>query len=150
MHEEFSRSNFEESQVWGSYYEPDDIDDIVEMGFSREEVTRELEKVNWSDSYCFPIAENTKIGSFMYEYRKAVFTTESGKVFSGYVVNRGHAIRLFGAKKEWRININLFDLIQVEMEELKVDLELNNAEELFPLNVRIPYINHEFIFAKNN
>lgn len=98
---ELNRKYFEESLTWAQYYEPDDIDTLEELGFDRKVVSSQLESVGWSDEYWFAIPDKTKVGSFMFEHRKANFITKSGKNLSGYVVNSGHCVCLFGEKKEW-------------------------------------------------
>ena len=89
---DLTRKSFKESLTWAQYYEPDDIDTLEELGFDRTNVSSELERVNWSDEYWFPVPEETKIGEFMFEYRKAIFQTSTGKALEGYVVNSGHCI----------------------------------------------------------
>lgn len=147
---ELNRKNFEESLTWAQYYEPDDIDTLEELGFDRKEVSTELEKVGWSDEYWFAIPDETKIGSFMFEHRKANFITKSGKNLGGYVVNSGHCVCLFGVEKEWDININLLDLLEEEISDLKADVGLAGSEKLLPLEVSIPFKGVQFTFAESS
>ncbi|MFK8012150.1 MAG: hypothetical protein AB8B80_08935 [Marinicellaceae bacterium] len=147
---DLNRKNFEESLTWAQYYEPDDIDTLEELGFDRKVVTTELEKVGWSDEYWFAVPEETEDGSFMYEHRKANIITKSGKQLSGYVVNSGHCVCLFGAEKEWSININLLDLLEEEICDLKADVGLTESEELLPLKVSIPFKGIQFTFAESS
>jgi hypothetical protein len=99
----------------------------------------ELEKKEWSDEYWFPVPDETKIGSFMFEYRKAIFKSSSGKNLDDYSLDSGHCFCLFGAKNEWSININLLDLLDEEIDELKVDIGLGIDEDLLPLDVSTPF-----------
>jgi len=146
---DLNRKSFKESLTWAQYYEPDDIDTLEELGFDRTNVSSELERVNWSDEYWFPVPEKTKIGEFMFEYRKAIFQTSTGKALEGYVVNAGHCICIFGKIKEWSININLLDLLEEEINELKVDVGLNKKESLLPLEVNITFKKLNFTFAES-
>ncbi|WP_213609391.1 hypothetical protein [Pseudoalteromonas sp.] len=147
---DLNRKYFEESLTWAQYYEPEDIDTLEELGFDRKVVSAELEKIGWSDEYWFAVPEDTKIGSFMFEHRKADFITKSGKHLSGYVVNSGHCVCIFGAEREWDININLLDLLEEEIGELKDDVGLAKSEELLPLEVRIPFKGVQFTFAESS
>ena len=147
---DLNRKHFEESLTWAQYYEPDDIDTLEELGFDRKVVSEELEKVGWSDEYWFAVPEGTKIGSFMFERRKANFKTKSGKQLDGYVVNSGHCVCLFGAEKEWNININLLDLLEEEISDLRIDIGLQKSEKLLPLEVCIPFKGVKFTFAESS
>lgn len=147
---DLNRKHFEESLTWAQYYEPDDIETLEELGFDRQVVSAELEKVGWSDEYWFAVPEETKVGSFMFEHRKANFVTESGKKIDGYVVNSGHCICLFGAEKEWDININLLDLLEEEIDDLRVDVGLKESEKLLPLEARISFKGVQFTFAESS
>lgn len=147
---ELNQKHFEEPHTWAQYYEPDDIDTLEELGFERKVVLAELESVGWSDEYWFAIPEKTKVGSFMFEHRKANFITKSGKHLSGYVVNSGHCVCLFGEEREWDININLLDLLEDEISDLKNDVGLAESEDLLPLKVSIPFKGIQFIFAESS
>ncbi|MBW4965687.1 hypothetical protein KZZ04_04815 [Pseudoalteromonas sp. CR1] len=147
---DLNRNNFDESLTWAQYYEPSDIDTLEELGFDREIVTKEFEKVGWSDEYWFAVPEETEDGSFMFEHRKASFTTKSGKLLSGYVVNSGHCVCIFGAEEEWSINISLLDLLEEEIGDLKADIGLAESEELLPLKVSIPFKGVQFTFAEGS
>lgn len=147
---DLNRKYFEKSLTWAQYYEPDDIDTLEELGFNRKVVTTELDNIGWSDEYWFAVPEETKIGSFMFEHRKANFITKSGIHLSGYVVNSGHCVCLFGAESEWDININLLDLLEEEIDDIKADLGLAESEELLPLKVSIPFKGVKFTFAESS
>ncbi|MBK1905611.1 UBA domain-containing protein [Burkholderia contaminans] len=41
--------------VWGAYYEPDDIETLVALGYDRIECSQALEAVGYSDLYVFPL-----------------------------------------------------------------------------------------------
>lgn len=147
---DLTRKFFDKSLTWAQYYEPDDIDTLESLGFDRRVVITALEEISWSDEYWFAVPEKTKIGSFMFEHRKADFRTESGKQFDGYVVNSGHCICLFGAEKEWDININLLDLLEEEIDELRIDIGLEETQKLLPLKVSIPFKGVKFTFAESS
>lgn len=140
---------FEVSNAWAQYYEPGDIDTLVELGFDRDDVQLKIERTGWSDDYWFPIPESTDFGSFMFEHRAARFETASGKTSNGYVVNRGHCICLFGSRQEWSININLLDLLQEELAELKSDIGLSENEQLLPIQVNVPVKKMSFAFGED-
>ena len=146
---DLNRNHFKESLTWAQYYEPDDIDTLEKLGFNRKVVLEELKRVRWSDEYWFAVPEETEIGSFMFEHRKANFITKSGKQLDGYVVNKGHCVCLFGSQKEWDININLLDLLEEEIDTLKIDIGLKESEKLLPLEVSIPFKGIKFTFEQN-
>lgn len=150
IYSDLNRKHFKESHTWAQYYEPDDISTLGELGFDRKAVSTELENVGWSDDYWFAVPDETEIGSFMFEHRKANFITKSGKQLSGYVVNSGHCVCLFGAEREWDININLLDLLEEEIGDLKADVGLAESEKLLPLDVSIPFKGVKFTFAENS
>ena len=147
---EFNRKHFEESLTWAQYYEPNDIDTLQGLGVDRHEVSRELERVGWSDDYWFPVPDKTQIGSFMFEFRKANFTANCGRQLNGYMVDSGHCICLFGTNKEWTININLLDHLEEEIGILKADVGLSDNEKLFPIEVNVPFKGLKFVFAERS
>jgi hypothetical protein len=73
----------------------------------------------------------------MFERRKALFRTPSGSELKGYVCNSGHAICLFGGTDRWVINQNLLDLYEEERDNILKDLDLEDSEELFPLEFEL-------------
>ncbi|PCJ99121.1 MAG: hypothetical protein COA45_06680 [Zetaproteobacteria bacterium] len=143
---DFNREKFKESLTWAQYEEPTDIDMLAELGFDREDVTAELEKVGWSDEYFFPVPEETRFSTFVCEYRKAVFKMSSGKMLDGYVVNSGHCIYLFGTHQEWGINMHHLDMLEEEIKELKIDVGIQQNECLLPLKGYIDFKKAEFSF----
>ena len=145
---ELNKTHFEKASTWAQYYEPEDINALEEMGFNGLHVTQALENVGWSDDYWFAVPDNTPIGTFSFEYRKAQFKTKSGMTLNGYVVNSGHCICLYGAKQEWDININLLDLLEDEEYELKADLGLSVDDDLLPLKVKVLSMDLEFLFGE--
>lgn len=147
--DQLNQDSFAKFSTWAQYYEPDDIETLKKLGFDKSEVSRALEAAGYSDDYWFPIPNETSIGSFQFEYRKAIFRTSDGINLNGYVVNSGHAIGLFGAKKEWILNINLLKTLEEEIDDLKLDLGLNKNNELLPLKVIIRASKSEFIFGSN-
>lgn len=147
--DQLNQDCFDKFSTWAQYYEPDDIETLQSLGFDKSEVSRELEAVGYSDDYWFPIPNETSVGSFQFEHRKATFRTTGGIKLDGYVVNSGHAIGLFGANEEWVLNSNLLDTLEEEINDLKSDLGLNKNNELLPLKVIIPATKMEFIFGSN-
>ncbi|MCJ8313104.1 MAG: hypothetical protein HRU38_21845 [Saccharospirillaceae bacterium] len=145
---EINRYVFDKSLTWAQYYEPSDIDTLVNLGYDRTDVTSQLKIIGWSDEYWFPVPNTTDIGSFMFEYRKAKFKTLSGKVLDGFLINSGHAITLFGNKKDWSVNVNLLNLLKKNIAEVKDDLGLNVKENLLPLEVQVSFKGIETIFGK--
>jgi len=134
---DLNRDRFVEHSTWAQYYEPDDIETLSSLGYSKEHVKLMIEFVGWSDDYWFPIPDETEVGLFQFEHRRANLKTPSGKVFDGYVINNGHSVCLFGKSQEWVINLNLLDLLQDEICDLRIDLGMDKDEELLPLEVKI-------------
>ena len=142
-----SRENFKQASTWAQYYQPEDIETLVQLGYERNEVTKTLEAVGWSDEYWFVVPDKADIGSFMFEYRKARFTTPADKKISGFVVDSGHCICLFGSKSEWVININLLDMLNEEINEIMEDIGLQPNDALLSLKVEVLAKNIEFTFG---
>ena len=132
-----SKADFEACKAWAQYYEPDDIEELAKLGYEKGIVRKEIEAVNWSDDYWFPIPEETPVGTFQFEKRKTKFKSTSGKEFSGYVFNRGHSIGLWGENEEWIINENLLDMYEDEKTAIHRGLSINESEDLLPLEYSI-------------
>jgi hypothetical protein len=145
---DLNRKHFEESLTWAQYYSPEDIDTLEKLGFDREVVSSCIEKTGWSDDYWFAVPEETEIGSFMFEKRKADFMTPCGKHLTGFVVNSGHCVCLFGATKDWYINLNLLDWLKDQITELRADVGLAEHEQLLPLNVTIRGSGFQCVIAR--
>ena len=135
--EEITQQLLDEHSAWAQYYDPDDVESLVELEYDRSNVVKQLENVGWSDNYWFPIPHGTKIGIFQFEIRKAEFSTRNGKSLVGYYCDHGHAIGLYGKSQEWLVNLNLLDSHTKELPALLQDLGLNE-NTLLPLEVQIP------------
>lgn len=71
-------------------------------------------------------------------FTKAIFRSQSGVVFDGYVIGRGsfHAFGLFHGDDQYIFNFNLPDMMVDELTRLKSSMEAYPSE-LFPLTYRI-------------
>ena len=59
-----NRESFSKCQTWAQYYEPDDIETLVDLGFNRNTVKTALENVGWSDEYWFAVPKRDSVWLF--------------------------------------------------------------------------------------
>lgn len=89
-------SDFVEYPFWVGYYEPDEMDWLVRLGFQRDEVQKAMQMVNFSDAYAFPLP-STAVGlEFNSLYVSSIFTTPAGRRLVGYVHGPAFGVYLEG------------------------------------------------------
>jgi hypothetical protein len=81
-----SAEDFERSPLWGAYYEPDDLELILECGFDEASVRAAFEAADWADGACFPLPLSAADAYLMRgKFAAATVTTPGGRKLSGYV-----------------------------------------------------------------
>ena len=86
LEQDLTVQDFEHSSVWGSYYAPEDIDDIVRWGISRMAVEEALAAVGWEDGCFFPLpVEAADTEWFRGKLFGVTATTPARRSYPGYV-----------------------------------------------------------------
>lgn len=92
--------DFELSPLWGSYYEPDDVDEIVSWGFDEARVRAALAAAGWEDGACFPLPIEAAASDWMRgKFFAAQATTPGGTVLRGLI---------YGCDGNDRVEVALF------------------------------------------
>ena len=132
--EQLSPTLFERYPVWAEYYEPDDENRMVEDGFDREEVRRELKRTGYSDEYLIPLINYDKSSPYEFTMYKAMVTVNGTRdlcaalfVMDGTV----NSVSIFVGEERFVLNLNDIDFSD-EM-ELCTALGVNS---IYPLTVR--------------
>ena len=131
---ELTTKDFELHQIWGIYYEPDDMISLVELGYKFDDIQNELKNVNYSDEYAFPIPNNGANTLFQYMYYTINARTACGKIFNGYCCSRrAFAIALFYNDERYTFNLGLKD--QFQWVDKYLSNNLNLVDNLSPLPI---------------
>ena len=97
--------DFVDYPMWATYYEPDDIATLGELGFDREEVRKAIEGTGYSDEYSFPLPAEAGDAPFHYVYLSVRATTQGGNQLVGFLT--GACLGLFHAGVQYRFNPHL-------------------------------------------
>ncbi|NML43996.1 hypothetical protein HHL11_09565 [Ramlibacter sp. G-1-2-2] len=124
--------DFLEHAVWGCYYEPDDVDTLVELGFERSAVVDALEQIGYSDEYAFPLPPEATDAPLNYVYRSVRATTRGGNSLVGYVT--GPCMAVFFRAKLYSFNPNLRNLSLETARELASAL---GEKAVFPMDLEV-------------
>jgi hypothetical protein len=93
--------DFELSPLWGSYYAPEDIDDIVRWGFDEDRVRAALAAADWEDGAVFPLPVEAADTEWMRgKFFAARVTTAGGTVLRGLI---------FSCDGDDRVEVGLFN-----------------------------------------
>lgn len=132
--EQLSPTLLERHPVWAEYYEPDDEDRMVEDGFDREEVRRELNRTGYSDEYLIPLINYDKSSPYEFTMYKARITVNGTKdLCAALFVMEGkvNSVSVFVGDERFVLNLSDFDFSD-EM-ELCTALGVNT---IYPFTVR--------------
>lgn len=124
--------DFIEHPAWATYYEPDDVESLIELGFDAGEVRDAIAATGYSDQYSFALPAKASDVPFQYLYLSVRATTAGGRELVGFVT--GACLGLFLKGKQFRFNRNLADLSAVEASKLAVAL---GDENIFPVQLEI-------------
>jgi hypothetical protein len=136
---ELTEEDFEFSQVWAEYYEPDDIGGLVNLGYDLQEVQSELEKVDYSDEYSFPIPLDPP-EPFKYIFFAIKAQLASGKILKGYCTSNITA--LFHGDDKYYFNPHFKDESLENEKELKKAISCKST--IFPIQVEILPLNKRY------
>jgi len=60
-------TEFNRYSIWAQYYEPEDIETLVKLGFAKKLVTEKYEGVGYPDEYWFPIPDDTTVDIYKFD-----------------------------------------------------------------------------------
>lgn len=106
--DKLSPALFERHPVWAEYYEPEDENRMVEDGFGREEVQRELKRIEYSDSYLIPYVNFSKPSPYEFTlYRARSVVNDKIEVFSNIFVmdNSVNSVSIYVGSESFVINL---------------------------------------------
>lgn len=112
--------DFIEHPAWATYYEPDDIESLIELGFDADEVRGAIAATGYSDQYSFALPAKGIDAQFHYIYLSVRATTAGGRELVGFVTSA--CLGLFLNGKQFRFNQNLADLSAGDATKLAVAL----------------------------
>jgi hypothetical protein len=127
-----TESDFIEYPVWACYYEPDDVETLVNLGFDKREVEQALEATGYSDDYAFPLPPEAVHAPLNYIHCSVRATTRGGNKLVGYVT--GPCVAVYFQGKLYSFNSNLRE------RSLATARELANAlgeKVVFPMQLEV-------------
>ncbi len=128
--------DFEKHEVWAQYYSADEIEHIVNEGYTKSEVERKLEEVDWSDDFWFRTNHSKDTTPYMFTRFKAQFELPNQEIVKGYIECTGYAgiqsYCLFVNEGFIGLNVQHPDMTEEEELELKALLNLN---KLYPIRI---------------
>jgi hypothetical protein len=132
LNHQFVEQDFIDAAVWATYYEPDDIDTLVELGFDRQAVERVVLQTKNNDEHSFPLPVEAAASPFHYLYLGVRATTKSGIGLVGYLA--GSCFGVFHAGKHYQFNASLREHSARASAELAKALE---EEVIFPMQIHV-------------
>jgi len=127
-----NENDFIEHPAWATYYEPDDIETLIELGFDATEVRTAIAAKGYSDSYSFALPAKASDAPFHYLYLSIRATTVGGRKLVGYVTSA--CLGLFLNGESFEFNPRLADLSEANATRLAVAL---GDENVFPIQFEI-------------
>jgi hypothetical protein len=132
LNHQFVEQDFIDAAVWATYYEPDDIDALVELGFDRQDVERVVLRTKNNDEYSFPLPVGAAASPFHYLYLSVRATTKGGIGLVGYLT--GPCFGVFHAGKHYQFNTLLRERTARASAELAKAL---GEEAAFPMQIQV-------------
>jgi len=132
LNHQFHEQDFIDFSVWATYYEPDDIDALVDFGYNRQEVERLVSLIKNNDEYSFPLPPQAATSPFNYLYLGVRATTRGGKRLVGYLT--GPCFGVFYNGKSYQFNTALRALSLQAAKELSAAL---GERAVFPMQVEV-------------
>jgi hypothetical protein len=132
LNHQFVEQDFIDAAVWATYYEPDDIDTLVELGFDRQDVERVVLHTKNNDEHSFPLPAEAAASPFHYLYLSVCATTKGGTGLVGYLT--GACFGVFYAGKHYQFNASLREHSARASAELAKAL---GEEVAFPMQVQV-------------
>lgn len=132
LNHEFSEQDFIDSPVWATYYEPDEIETLVELGFDRKDVEQLMPLSRNNDEYSFPLPPQAAEAPFNYLYLGVRATTRGGNRLIGYFT--GSCFGVFHNGKSYQFNGALRTRALQAAAALATAL---GEESVFPMQVEV-------------
>lgn len=132
LNHEFCEQDFIDFPVWVTYYEPDDIDSLVEFGYDRQEVELLVAKIKNNDEYSFPLPYQAATAPFHYLYLSIEAITRGGNKLVGYVT--GPCLGVFHCDKQYTFNTALRNWALQTASELSAAL---GERSVFPMQIKV-------------
>lgn len=132
LNHQFSEQDFVDFQVWATYYEPDDIDALVDFGYDRQEIERLVALTKNNDEYSFPLPAQAATSPFNYLYLSVRATTRGGNSLVGFVT--GPCFGVFHNGESYQFNASL----PAESLQTAKNISLALGEQaVFPMQVEV-------------
>lgn len=132
LNHEFSEQDFLVSPVWATYYEPEEIELLVNFGFDREDVEKLMSLCRNNDEYSFPLPAEAAEAPFNYLYLGVRATTKEGNKLIGYFT--GPCFGVFHNGKSYQFNLALPSRALQAATALAVALD---EKSVFPMQVEV-------------
>ncbi len=132
LNHQFCEKDFLDSPVWATYYEPDEIETLVELGFDRKDIERVVAHIQNNDEYSFPLPSQAAEAPFNYLYLGVRATTRGGNKLTGYLT--GPCFGVFHEGKAYQFNGALRTHALQAAAELAAALGEGNV---FPMQVEV-------------
>lgn len=129
---EISESDLKQHSVWFTFYEPDELELLEELGIDVVEFQKELDTVEPIDEYWFPLPEEAVSMPFKYLYLSSNVRTSSGTELMGYRTRVSLSVLHKG--KCYYFNKSAAALCKPQEKELSAAL---NESGIFPMSVKI-------------
>lgn len=130
-----TESDLQEHPVWVSYYEPDEIELLVQLGFDEVQVHKALSEIEFSDEYVFPVPSAGAKLPFNYLHLSAIVSIPDGRRLHGYRTSAALCVMHEG--KSYHFNKALRSLSEEQEAEL---CSLLQTLTLFPASVYLPAV----------
>lgn len=124
--------DFVEHPVWACYYEPDEVETLVDLGFDRLSVLQALKATGYSDEYAFPLPSEAADAPLNYLYCSVTATTRGGNKLVGYIT--GPCVAVYFQGKLYAFNSNLREWSLKTARELAVAL---GEKAVFPMQLEV-------------
>ena len=133
LNHEFCEQDFAEAPVWATYYEPDEIDTLVGLGFDRKDIERAVSDLaHGNDEISFPLPIEAAEEPFHYLYLGVHATTRGGNHLAGFIT--GPCFAVFHDGKTYHFNAALRSRALEAAAELGKALDERNV---FPMQVEV-------------
>jgi hypothetical protein len=127
-----NEQDFVDYPAWATYYEPDDIETLIELGFDSNEVRGAIASKGNSDEYSFALPAAASDAPFHYLYLSVRATTSRGRALNGFLT--GACLGLFLNGVQYRFNRRLADLSAIEATKLAATL---GDPDIFPAQLEV-------------
>jgi hypothetical protein len=138
---ELSETDLVENLAWASYYEPDEIELLDQLGLDSGKLLEALKSVQYSDDFVFAIPPEGATLPFKYIYLSAKVTTCGGNELVGYRTRNSLAVLHKG--RWYQFNKAVLSLSIEQASHLRSAL---GVKEVFPLTVQLPALSKTEIY----